>query len=301
MTTILFRNLLRPLAAALALLLAAISLAQAQDITVATVELRYITLDLHGNAVSPGEAVYVTSSDGQMLQFRIEKVLGSKASALPRTSLQGITAGAVVMRGSAVGKTSVAGAYKQDAPLMSAQDTARARQAQAERDERATAASRAGRNAFIGAIGAMASGGNPAAVNMNAQAYYAQQQANAANGNPVDNSSAADLSTQFGQGASGQVPGGQVGRRSAPTMSQNTNADADRISQQCKSECSGKTQEAQAGSMRASYEAAACTCICFYRAVPPTYPGRASIKQCAIENSRRARELGSNAPVFVGD
>lgn len=67
---------------------------------------------------------------------------------------------------------------------------------------------------------------------------------------------------------------------------------------QCDSECAKYMQQAKSGSIRASYEAMACTCACFYRQLPADYPGRDSIKKCAKDNAEEARKLGSNAPVF---
>ncbi len=162
-------------------------------------------------------------------------------------------------------------------------------------DGQATAASHAGRNALIGAIGAMAGGANPGAVNMQAQAYIAQQQTNAANGQAVDTSSAGDLASRFGQGAGSQAAS-TPGQRSATT---GQNAVAANISAQCSNKCGLQTQAARNGSMRASYEAAACTCQCFYDLTPPSNPNRASMRQCAIDNAAQAQKYSSNAPVVT--
>lgn len=70
---------------------------------------------------------------------------------------------------------------------------------------------------------------------------------------------------------------------------------------QCSNECAPLKQQAAGGSMRASYEAAACTCACFYRGTPASNPNRPGMKQCAIDNSREARKYGSTSPVFVGN
>jgi hypothetical protein len=74
---------------------------------------------------------------------------------------------------------------------------------------------------------------------------------------------------------------------------------AQRLKVQCEGECAGYMREANGGSIRATYEAAACTCMCFLRGVPADYTGRNNLKQCAIDNSREARKLGSTAPILI--
>ncbi len=73
---------------------------------------------------------------------------------------------------------------------------------------------------------------------------------------------------------------------------------AQRLKAQCDDRCSGQRRDAERGSVRATYEAAACLCGCFYKGVPASYPNRAQFKKCNNDNARAAAKLGSNAPVI---
>jgi hypothetical protein len=67
----------------------------------------------------------------------------------------------------------------------------------------------------------------------------------------------------------------------------------------CDHQCRQYTLQAEKGSMRASYEAAACTQACYVNHLPIDYPQMEEYKQAARQNYKSAKELGSNAPVFL--
>ena len=67
----------------------------------------------------------------------------------------------------------------------------------------------------------------------------------------------------------------------------------------CGSQCATYHQKAVNGSMRASYEEAACTAACFVNHLPNDYPNLEAFKQSAIQNYNEAKKLGSNVPVFL--
>jgi hypothetical protein len=281
-----------------ALLLTLISpLAIAADPTVLAVEPNYVTIALQGSSVRPGEAVYIGRSDGQLLEFRIEKIRGDRASAIPKASMAGIQVGAAVRSAASVGRSSVAGVYRQDAPLMSNAEAAKQRLDSA---AQVAESERAGMNAFLGAVGGLASGGNPAAVNMNAQAYLAQQQTNAANGLPVDQSSPAELATRFSAStASRGALTSQSGSVSVPGSLAQRDADiAQNLTNQCNTQCA-PLKNACAGSppgQSACYRAAACICECFLRSDPrPVTPVIQSThqkwQQCVTQNRATANSL----------
>jgi hypothetical protein len=74
---------------------------------------------------------------------------------------------------------------------------------------------------------------------------------------------------------------------------------AQKLSAKANSECSSYRQAASGGSMRATYEAAACTYGVFYLGVPADYPNRSLYKQQFFQNSQQAKALGSNAPFLA--
>ncbi len=65
----------------------------------------------------------------------------------------------------------------------------------------------------------------------------------------------------------------------------------------CEYECQTYTRSSdRASSPRAQHEADACTCACYHRSSPVGDPDRALFKECALENTRAARSLGSSIP-----
>lgn len=71
------------------------------------------------------------------------------------------------------------------------------------------------------------------------------------------------------------------------------------LSAMCGNQCASYTQAAKAGSIRATYEAAACTYACFVNNLPDDYPMIDQYKQKAMESYRNAKSLNSNIPVFL--
>lgn len=86
-----------------------------------------------------------------------------------------------------------------------------------------------------------------------------------------------------------------------PAASEDLDALAKRLDRECKQECKPYMDRATSNppNIRATYEGMACTCMCFLRGLPADYEGRDGVLQCAKDNSRLARELGSNAPVLM--
>lgn len=72
---------------------------------------------------------------------------------------------------------------------------------------------------------------------------------------------------------------------------------ADELKAKSSSDCASYVQEAQQGSMRATYEAAACLYGTYYLGTPADYPNRDTYKQQFYENAQKARALGSTAPI----
>jgi hypothetical protein len=67
----------------------------------------------------------------------------------------------------------------------------------------------------------------------------------------------------------------------------------------CGRKCRSYADQARAGSMRASYEAAACTLACYVNNLPADYPRLDEYRRDAKANYKAAKDLGSNAPVFL--
>ena len=63
--------------------------------------------------------------------------------------------------------------------------------------------------------------------------------------------------------------------------------------------CSIYVQRAQAGGMRATYEAAACIEAYYVLHLPTDYPGLDAIKAAANQNYQMAKQLGSDIPEFL--
>ena len=92
-----------------------------------------------------------------------------------------------------------------------------------------------------------------------------------------------------------EIPSGSYSSWTQAQQQQAANA----LKEKCGNTCSSYTQRAQDGSMRASYEASACTIACFVNNLPDDYPGLDSLKKSAQQNYKQAKDLGSNIPVFV--
>ncbi|SKA39159.1 hypothetical protein SAMN02745126_06149 [Enhydrobacter aerosaccus] len=59
-------------------------------------------------------------------------------------------------------------------------------------------------------------------------------------------------------------------------------------------QCGGYIATAQAGTTRASYEAASCIAACFVSNLPTDYPDLEEIRQVALTNAEQAKKLGSS-------
>ncbi len=74
-------------------------------------------------------------------------------------------------------------------------------------------------------------------------------------------------------------------------------ASEEMLDAKCEYECQTYTRSSDlASSPRAQHEADACTCACYHRSSPVGDPDRALFKECALENTRAARSLGSSIP-----
>jgi len=63
-------------------------------------------------------------------------------------------------------------------------------------------------------------------------------------------------------------------------------------------ECGPYKQQAQGGSVRATYEAAACVYGTFFLGTPADYPNREQYRKQFYENAQHAKDLGSSVPIL---
>jgi hypothetical protein len=103
------------------------------------------------------------------------------------------------------------------------------------------------------------------------------------------------IGAAWGVAAAQSLPPGPYSSWSKQQQQQAANS----LKEICAKVCAPYTAATNAGGIRASYEAAACTSAGFYNRLPKDYPGLPGIKQSADQNYEQAKKLGSNAPVFV--
>ncbi len=259
---------------------------------------QYITIDNSAGNLRLGARVNVGAQDGSWKEFRVDRLSQNLASAIPLTDLNGVIPGAAV-----IAATGNAPRYAQDRPLATREEVQSVRQDAERRSQEEGAAFL---DALGGALTAAASGANPTIVNSNAQVYLAQQQQKIESGGNADPATPADLAARFStsplvqqNAATAAVSGPQLAQNGSPSYSQLSQADqqalAATLTDRVNRECRAVKDQAAAGSVRATYEAAACTYGIFYLGVPADYPNRESFKQEFYRNSALARQMGSSA------
>lgn len=251
--------------------------------------------------LTKGMIVYVGAAKAGH-RYRIEKIAGSRASAIPESGIADEAAGALVFASD--GKNEKI-SFTQDVPLASFAEADAVRQANLARlvanDTGEQAKKEADTAVLLGAVGALATGANPNAVSLAAHLQLAENQLKSEAGQPLDSPRAVELFNKFSTNSmqnSFATSGTVRGSASRGNPGASDKLMAQQIASQCKVSCGSLEQECKNGPFvqAACYKAAACNCECFLNhdtrpETPEIARAHNEWRQCVTKNRQLADNL----------